>query len=118
MCCWQSRSNMSGQNNIHPACELCRGACCRGLLIDADVPTFVRDLDWWKYHGTQTALGTMLHCQCSKLGTDGKCTVYETRPDTCRTFTVGCRECRVSIRTFRPEQAEAIETLLGDCGEA
>lgn len=36
--------------------------------------------------------------QCTKLGEDGKCTIYDSRPDLCRKYTAGCDAMCVHMR--------------------
>lgn len=93
----------------HPACNLCRGACCESVIIAVPDPS---DQQWLDLHGTPTEAGTMLRCRCSKLRPDGLCGIYETRPKTCRVFEPGCVGCRLAIRELRPWLEAELTALL------
>ena len=69
------------------SCLKC-GDCCQTatLVISKDT----KNLEWIEYHGmTITPNGEQLRVtvpiKCDKL-VDGKCSIYENRPDTCRRY--------------------------------
>jgi len=84
-------------------CDKC-GACCQTFpvlvsLSDAmreprikqcaiELPEHLKQPSWdFKLHPLP------FHRGCCFLGGDDLCTVYETRPDVCRTFEAGTEEC-------------------------
>ena len=91
-------------------CDLCRGACCESIAL----PIRYEDADaqrWLAYHGTETPGGIMMDCKCSKLK-NGKCSIYQTRPEVCRVFEVGSVGCLDAIRRRRPFKAGEIIKLM------
>ena len=101
---------------MHQACEMCRGACCEGMVIRPQDYGYRGDnLDWWRYHGTATGDGIYFNCRCRHLA-DGKCAIYGTRPQCCRDFFPGTAACVAAIHRVRPQQARAILAMLPDTG--
>lgn len=89
-------------------CDTCKapGHCCRSLTLygnDLDSPDMSDDeaiaiLEWFAEYEKETfgwevpfipygrdSVGA-IKFMCPKLGDDGRCTIYETRPSTCRDF--------------------------------
>lgn len=92
------------------ACERCKGACCETLVV----PLRANDPDtqrWLTYHGTGVRNGLRLECACSKLK-DGRCSIYADRPQVCRTYEVGSKECREAIHERRKYMESLIVELL------
>ena len=80
------------------------------------MPVKYRDEDaqrWLLFHGTETADGIRLECKCSKLK-NGKCSIYDIRPEVCRVFEVGSPMCRESVQRRRPFKAAEIFKLIED----
>jgi hypothetical protein len=101
---------------MHPACKLCRGACCEFMLLPLScVPRAERS--WLEFHGDTLVpgVGTVaLDVPCRMRRPDGRCAVYTTRPYICDDFEVGGSGCRFTIRRQRGgEQATEIEARLG-----
>lgn len=95
---------------LNPACALCRGACCESFIA----PVRYADEDsqrWLSYHGEVTEQGIYLDCKCAKLK-HGKCGIYESRPNVCRTFQVGSPNCIASVYRRREHKAEHIIQLM------
>ncbi len=97
-------------------CNSCRdpGACCRSFHVDIDVPEFMT-AEALRVHlraGLRPTTGSQafevlpydpiqpstkgkkegtVHWDysCPKLGEDGRCTIYETRPKICRDYEAG-----------------------------
>ena len=96
--------------DIHPACALCRGACCECVL---QKPGKTDDLAWWDARGEATPFGYMLLTRCRHLTFTGKCAIYEERPFACEVFLPGCAECREVVKRRRPARAAEILKLVG-----
>lgn len=97
---------------MHPACDICRGACCEGMVLCPQNYGYRGDsLDWWRYHGIETKRGIYLNCRCRHLA-GGKCAIYDTRPQCCRDFSPGATGCLDAIHRVRPQQAQAILAVL------
>ncbi len=73
-----------------PRCTQCDGACCRGF------PSV--ELTWEEYERLERLGAGRLHLPlvghplllidyCCEFLADGRCTIYEHRPDICRRFT-------------------------------
>jgi Fe-S-cluster containining protein len=91
-------------------CAVCRGACCEELGLAA-APLLAAvchgDSDferWLELHGTRAPLpiggelevadgALRLECKCTALDELGRCGVYGERPDVCRQYEAGGREC-------------------------
>lgn len=97
-----------------PECDQC-GACCCTFIVqvserDAEREPRIRNASlpvesWiqtedWKYR----LFPLPFHDGCCFLGADKLCTVYETRPEVCRRFSAGSRECQTAreLRGFPP----------------
>jgi len=85
------------------ACQKCKGACCESMVLDLRKHMTTDVLKWYQYHGDLTAQGVRLHTPCSKLK-DGKCGIYEGRPEMCKRFPIGSPSCIASIKAMRNEQ--------------
>ena len=97
---------------MHPACSLCRGACCEAIIL----PVKARDSDnqrWLEYHGEMTDFGIYLECKCSKLK-NGKCSIYQSRPNVCLDFPVGSPGCLAAIARRRPYKEQQIRRIIED----
>jgi Fe-S-cluster containining protein len=95
------------------SCDECKGACCEYFVLktrDVRLP----DSDsrrWLELHAEVDDASTEMtfDCRCTKLTTDGRCGIYETRPLTCRLFVPGSQDCLDAVRRQRtPEQYERI----------
>lgn len=87
------------------SCSLCKGACCEEMLL----PRGPADDDasrWFALHGTPVIReGTpflRFELRCTMLSPGGTCSVYEQRPEVCRTFELGGPECRDAVARRRP----------------
>ena len=96
--------------SIHPACEICGGACCKSFLIWKGV--FKTDVSaWLALHGKEEGNGVRFDLQCSALK-DGLCSIYDHRPEMCKTAKVGNRMCLDAIDRFASERKDAIKTAI------
>lgn len=99
---------------IHPACALCKGACCEGIRLPLGPFKGKEEIDrWLEYHGMAEEQGqaVYLECRCTKL-VDGLCSVYSSRPRVCRKFGVGSVGCMKAIARNRPGAYPEIVKLI------
>ncbi len=76
-------------------CEQCTGACCRYIALPIEEPTTRRDFDdirWYVMHRgisvfvEEDEWYVQLSTDCTNLGPENKCAIYETRPGICREY--------------------------------
>lgn len=97
---------------MDPACAVCKGACCETMLLDLRKVMSPDVLRWFELHGEQESNGTRLNCACSKLK-NGKCSIWDDRPQVCKMYEVGSQACRNAVRTRRAEyKAEEILRII------
>lgn len=92
------------------ACERCKGACCESIFI----PLKYKDEDaqrWLGFHGQEVETGISFDCKCSKLK-NGKCSIYESRPNVCKEYEPGSDACLNTILKRRNYIAEEIFGLI------
>ena len=95
-------------SEVHPACALCRGGCCEVIPVPIDLGQMTNDSRRHLRMRGQMLNGVVfLNCSCSNLA-EGRCGIYDTRPQVCREFEVGGADCRTAIKLRRPEQAASI----------
>ncbi len=81
-------------------CVACHG-CCNYVTIELDFPKSSRARDeyrWYLLHrnveifiDNDESWQLLFKTPCDRLGTDGMCKVYESRPDICRAYSAdGC----------------------------
>jgi Fe-S-cluster containining protein len=91
------------------ACELCKGSCCKSVVLPLS-PYSERTHEWFALHGEVKSGMVRLNQPCSKL-IDGKCSIYETRPEVCRTFPVGCSHCLEDVKLFAEDKDKVMEAI-------
>lgn len=83
-------------------CEICRGACCTTMFVpklgDAD------SIRWTMLHGVDAGKRVLLNCVCNELTTEGRCGIYENRPEICRTYPAGGKDCLDTVRLLRTSE--------------
>lgn len=80
-------------------CRACGGACCETIIVPLSSD---EDTDRWvSLHGTRLDARVALDCRCSKLDTEGRCSIYDERPQLCRDFPVGSSACYDAVRARR-----------------
>ncbi len=76
-------------------CDRCTALCCQYITVEIDKPTTKRqhdDVRWYLLHEGITILiekGRWLikfPTRCRELTENGQCSIYETRPKTCREY--------------------------------
>lgn len=84
-----------------PECSTCLGACCEYMILpvfdDGDASR------WLRLHGEGDGSTVILDVECKELNSKGQCGIYTSRPQLCRDFEVGSKECLDAIRRRRPE---------------
>jgi uncharacterized protein len=104
-------------------CGTCIALCCRYIAFEVDGPTEPKDFEllrWFLLHeGTQLFVeGRTWYLQvfvrCRALGADYRCTIYDTRPEICRSYEAdGCdrdeaeKKARIDKLFRSPEELEA-----------
>lgn len=99
----------------HPACELCRGACCETLSVPLNVGTLSNDSRrYFRMRGRIEGSTLRLDAPCQALTGEGTCGVYSTRPQGCKDYVVGGDACVAAVRAqrCRPD-ADQILGLMG-----
>jgi len=75
-------------------CDGCHGSCCKAAWIDGPVdhlfPEYVAEC--LAVRGREGP--------CPKLGLDGRCTIYATRPFACKIYEAGSEACLRARRKF------------------
>ena len=74
------------------SCDGCGGACCRVVKIAVQAMT-PDQLRWANMRGGIAGGYWHINSVCENLTDDGKCGIYNTRPDVCRQFEVGGSHC-------------------------
>jgi hypothetical protein len=101
---------------MNAACERCRGACCETITLDVagtnnDLLRFI-ELRSIPQVNEQGKVARNFNVPCSMLQ-DGRCAIYETRPQMCRDFIPGSAYCVTTVLSRRSaEEAAAICALL------
>lgn len=101
-------------NKPEITCDRCiaPGTCCKAFPLSKDFATgttpeqLVEFLAEQKYpfvplRRYYTYIGAWLErwlFQCTKLGADGRCTIYEDRPELCKLYEAGCDEMCIHTR--------------------
>ena len=83
---------------VDEPCRSCRGACCESVsLVMGGV--FTDDQKrWLEFHGLKVeGVDVRIPVRCEKL-VDGRCGIYETRPQLCRMYVVWGQSCRAVMR--------------------
>lgn len=97
---------------MNPVCEACQGACCESvtIAIPEDPPAdYVR---WISYRGKISNRRIHLEAQCSMLTNQGKCAIWDTRPQPCKDYVVGGMACLDAIHRRRAEDETMLHAML------
>lgn len=90
-------------------CSRCVGKCCRYFMLQIDTPKSRADFEnirWYISHAGATICveksGWFLHIDsiCKHLTADGRCGIYENRPQICREHSPS--ECEYEM-TYEPD---------------
>jgi Fe-S-cluster containining protein len=78
---------------MNNACKACKGACCKTVIIPLTISPHL-DAEWLAARGRITPDGQwVLETHCKHLDQQGRCKIYETRPRSCREYTVNGKSC-------------------------
>lgn len=89
---FRRREDVPAGDNL---CEHCTAKCCRYFALPIDEPTTRKEFDylrWYLLHEAATLFTEeeewylLVHTQCKHLQEDGRCGIYETRPQICRDY--------------------------------
>lgn len=96
------------------ACDLCAGSCCESMVVPVELGMLSsQDKRFFRLRGDFEAGGLRVDAACRALGSDGRCTVYASRPEACRTYEVGSPACRAAVAARRSvHEARAIVALM------
>jgi hypothetical protein len=95
---------------MHPACNLCRGACCESIVLDQTSSAMVNE--FLRARGRQLSrCRTEIETRCPHLK-DGACDCHASRPVACQLFAVGGAVCRETVARRRAKDADKILALL------
>ena len=101
---------------MHPACQLCRGACCSSIVLPIDVTVVPREVAvMLTLRGSQEADGFRLDAPCRHLSRKGLCKIHPDKPQVCRDYPVGGEGCRAAVRANRPLIADRIFARMDAC---
>jgi len=93
------------------ACETCRGACCEMFSIpleDFRKLNYSEDaMQWLGVRGVEFEGSLLFEARCRMLTTDGRCSIYATRPQICRDWEENGADCRAVVRARRPGLIDA-----------
>jgi Fe-S-cluster containining protein len=78
---------------LNPKCLNCGGACCKGIVLEPTPESWA----WFSLHGEPEGKKVYISCPCKNLE-NGKCLIYETRPEACILYEVGSEACRNAVK--------------------
>ena len=83
-------------NNKFKTCFECRQECCRSVIVETEPPTIWKDWDDIKWQVAHKNVNVLLDNEnswcvefltdCTHLADNGRCMIYDTRPDVCRNY--------------------------------
>lgn len=74
-------------------CNKCNGACCRYIIFDLSNAKNPDEMWVLALRGFHPGTLNTVKSVCSKLDSEGKCSIYAERPMLCRMFKLCSREC-------------------------
>ena len=77
---------------MNPTCAECGGKCCKTLLMQNAVLTSYQR-EFVETRGKAVGEHALLDCRCKHLTDDGRCGIYEQRPQAGRDYEVGGEFC-------------------------
>ena len=95
-------------------CSICQGACCESLVFPSATLSET-EREFLLTRGTRFGSGQIqVESRCPKLGAQGQCTCYATRPTACRTYKVGSQACldTIDARRFGDQRKAILEAIL------
>ena len=103
-------------------CLECRGACCESFTAEITMYPPNNDASrWLELHATKvdppvddsnreyTTPKLTFECRCTKLTSEGLCSIWEDRPLVCELYIAGSQQCLNTVRERRtPEDYQRI----------
>ncbi|KQC07894.1 MAG: hypothetical protein APR62_05700 [Smithella sp. SDB] len=105
-------------------CHRCDQLCCRYITEKISAPRTIRDFDgllWQLFHKNVKAFKDssgwylIIYNACIHLGHDGKCSIYENRPITCREHSVENCEFKSSVSKTATRYFDSYKSLENYC---
>ncbi len=84
-------------------CLVCRGACCESFSTELTMqPPSADATRWIQLHAVRVEEDRLtFECRCTKLTSDGLCSIWEDRPMICELYVAGSRECLTTVKERR-----------------
>jgi Fe-S-cluster containining protein len=107
-------------------CRACEHLCCNYITVKIKAPRTIRDFDglvWQLSHQNIRAFRDykgwhlIIYNKCSHLKSNGKCSIYDNRPITCREYSVEECEYNGSIADTSLQYFESYKSLNDYCIE-
>jgi len=97
-----------GKRMIHPACSICKGACCEYFIIPYKVrlegnKKWIEAHGYLNHHPVVGKNGVEITIPCQYLDSLGRCLIYDKRFPACKEHPVGGDMCINAIKKMRPE---------------
>lgn len=85
-------------------CLVCKGACCEIFSIEFYSPN--KDVqNWINLHAILDSNNRhTFECRCTKLTSNGLCSIWEDRPLICELYIAGSKECLDVVKTRRTKE--------------
>jgi Fe-S-cluster containining protein len=83
---------------MNQTCKECGGKCCKTIMMAFDAScdqAFMATRGRVMTTNNKNIVEWFIDAPCKHLK-DGRCTIYEDRPQSCRTYEVGGVECKVT----------------------
>jgi Fe-S-cluster containining protein len=74
-------------------CDECNGACCRVVTIRVGEVT-ADQAAWAAMRGRMSGGTWEVRATCENLTVEGRCAIYDRRPEVCREYESGGKQCR------------------------
>lgn len=97
---------------MNSPCLICRGACCETVAVPfKSIPQ--ESIDWLNMHKEIKAdkSGMRFETKCEHLTDEGKCGIYEKRPQLCRKYKIGSPACLAAINSRRKLKAPILREI-------
>ena len=96
-------------------CKVCKGACCESFSMEVEMRPSNKDGQrWLELHAIKVEEQLIINrltfeCRCTKLTSEGRCSIWEDRPMICELYIAGGRQCLETVKARRtPEEYSKI----------